>query len=185
VLDACAAPGNKSTQILEQAPGVRLTALDASARRMDTLRAQIARQGVTAHTVVADATDVDAWWSGTPFDAILLDAPCSATGTLRRHPDIKVRLTAHDVDALCARQRALLTALWRTLAPGGRLVYCTCSLLPAENEQVIAHFLCEHPDAVLAPAPIDVGLDRGHGRLLLPQQDGPDGFFLALLRRQA
>lgn len=189
VLDACAAPGNKATQILELAASAHLTAIDANPRRVETLRANLRRCGSSVEPITADAMNVSTWWNGQPFDAILVDAPCSALGTLRRHPDIKVRLSPQDIAAFSRRQLSLLAALWPCLAPGGRLVYCTCSLLPEENERVIAHFVESHPDAEVVLPQIasllgDAAVDRGGGLLLLPQRQGADGYFLARLLKQ-
>ena len=181
VLDACAAPGGKTFAMLESNPTVSLTALDASDARLGRLRTEAKRLGhEPAQILTGDATD-SAWWDGTPFDAILLDAPCSGTGTLRRHPDIKVSRTPADVRAASRLQRALLAGLWRVLSQRGSLLYCTCSVLPEENDAVIEGFLAATPDA--SPVSLDApwGRPTAHGRILLPSPGGPDGFYYARL----
>ena len=188
VLDACAAPGGKTAQLLELAD-VDLLALDSSAPRLARVDETLARLGLAARTLAGDAGDPAAWWDGRPFDAILLDAPCTASGIVRRHPDVRWLRRAADVDALVATQRRLLDALWPLLRPGGRLLYCTCSLFKAEGQQQLDAFLQRRPDArtvVQEPAA------PGH---LLPlpdnRADGPaasaafaaDGFFIALVEK--
>ena len=131
----------------------------------------------------ADATDVGAWWDGRPFDAILLDAPCSATGVVRRQPDILLHRRESDIAALCATQSRLLDALWPTLAPGGTLLYATCSILRAENDAQVAAFRARAADAVLEPLDARFGYDTGNGSQRLPGEDGMDGFFYARIRK--
>ncbi|MFC7300610.1 16S rRNA (cytosine(967)-C(5))-methyltransferase RsmB [Cognatiluteimonas weifangensis] len=187
VLGACAAPGGKAAHLLERDPTLRLTALDIDYERLQRLRATFARLGVGAQAQLhaADATDVGAWWDGAPFDAILLDAPCSATGIVRRQPDILLHRRAADIDALCALQARLLDALWPTLATGGTLLYATCSILRAENDAQVAAFLARTPDAQLQPLDARFGRDSGHGHQRLPGEDGMDGFFYARLVKRA
>jgi 16S rRNA (cytosine967-C5)-methyltransferase len=188
VLDACAAPGGKAAHLLERDPALRLLALDADARRLDRVRATLARltlDGGNVHLRAADATDVAAWWDGTPFDAILLDAPCSATGVVRRQPDILLHRRASDIDELVALQARLLDALWPTLAPGGTLLYATCSILRRENDAQVAAFLARTPSAMLQPLDERFGNDTGTGSQRLPGEDGMDGFFYARLSRAA
>lgn len=188
VLDACAAPGGKSAHLLERDASLRLTALDVDAARLQRVRATLARGGFDADSErlqlrAADAADLDAWWDGAPFDAVLLDAPCSATGIVRRQPDVVLHRRESDIAALSLVQARLLDALWRTLAPGGVLVYATCSILKAENEDQVRAFLARTADAridALGPA---FGHDREVGRQRLPGEDGGDGFFYARLRR--
>ncbi|MFK3647972.1 16S rRNA (cytosine(967)-C(5))-methyltransferase RsmB [Lysobacter enzymogenes] len=188
VLDACAAPGGKSAHLLERDATLRLTALDVDAARLQRVRATLARAGFDADSErlqlrAADAADLDAWWDGAPFDAVLLDAPCSATGIVRRQPDVVLHRRESDIAALSLVQARLLDALWRTLAPGGVLVYATCSILKAENEDQVRAFLARTADAridALGPA---FGHDREVGRQRLPGEDGGDGFFYARLRR--
>ncbi|HEY0310621.1 MAG TPA: 16S rRNA (cytosine(967)-C(5))-methyltransferase, partial [Luteimonas sp.] len=143
------------------------------------------RVGVAAQARLraADALDVGAWWDGAPFDAILLDAPCSATGVVRRHPDILLRRRASDLAALVEVPARLLDALWPTLARGGALLYATCSILRRENDAQVAAFLTRTPDARLEPLDARFGHDTGHGRQRFPGEDGMDGFFYARLAK--
>lgn len=183
VLDACAAPGGKTAHLLETAPGCRLLALDSDERRNSRVHENLARLQLQADVRTADAGQPTAWWDGHPFDRILLDAPCTATGVIRRHPDIKLLRRPGDVAQTVIQQKRLLDALWPLLAPGGRLLYATCSLLKAENEDQIAAFLATHADALEMALATDAGEARPHGRQLLPQQDGHDGFYYALLEK--
>src|SRR5690606_30044667 len=132
----------------------------------------------------ADAVDLDNWWDGTPFDAVLLDAPCSATGIVRRQPDVLLHRRESDLSALVATQAALLDALWRTVAPGGVLLYATCSILKAENTAQVDAFLARAPDAAAEPLDARFGRASGAGRQRLPGEGGMDGFFYARLRRR-
>ena len=184
ILDACAAPGNKTGHIIEQSAINVLLGLDTDQRRLRTAEENIRRLGDAQVTLRrADAKQPQTWWDGTAFQRILLDAPCSATGTLRRHPDIKLLREVADIPRLAEQQLALLHALWPTLAVDGLLVYCTCSILPEENQQVIAKFLDTHPDARVATPVVTYGVAVDNGRLLLPAVGGADGFFLARLRK--
>lgn len=187
VLDACAAPGGKSAWLLENVPGIRLTALDADAARVERLRAEFDRLGHGGALAlrVADAAVPADWWDGEPFDAVLLDAPCSATGVIRRQPDIKWHRRPEDIDALLAAQARLLDALWPLLRPGGRLLYATCSLLRAENAGQVEAFLARTPDACTLDLPADLGEADGPGRQRFPAIEGGDGFFCALLGKHA
>ena len=184
VLDACAAPGGKTAHLLERDPSLAVTALDIDARRLDTVRSNLGRLGLRATTVAADAADT-AWWDGVPFDVVLLDAPCSATGIVRRQPDVLLHRRASDIDALVALQARLLDATWTTLAPGGVLLYATCSILKDENEGQVDAFLARTLDAVAEPLPDDFGRDAGVGRQRLPGEGGGDGFFYARVRKRA
>ena len=142
VLDACAAPGGKTTHMLEIEPQVaELLALDISGERLSRIAENLQRLDLQATLVAGDAHDPAQWWDGQPFDRILVDAPCSATGVISRHPDIRFLREAADIEQLATRQLQLLETLWPLLQPGGRLLYSTCSVLRAENEQVIARFL--------------------------------------------
>lgn len=184
VLDACAAPGGKSAHLLETCPQAELTALDISAPRLERVRENFARLGLEARVLAGDAIEPRDWWDGRPFDRILLDAPCTGSGVVRRHPDIKLLRRAEDVPAMASRQAALLEALWPLLAPGGRLVYATCSVLRAENTGRIAEFLARFPEA----RAVDLGEPgwgrrAGPGRQLLPGEAGTDGFYYACLSR--
>lgn len=184
VLDACAAPGGKSCHILEAEPRLgELVALDRDAERMDALRANLRRERLAATTIVGDAAVPAGWWDGEHFDRLLLDAPCSATGVIRRHPDIKVLRRAGDIDGLVHRQAQLLAAVWPLLRPGGILVYATCSLLPRENEKQAAQFLAGHADARERPIDAEWGLARPVGRQILVDQHGMDGFYYARLEK--
>ena len=146
VLDACAAPGGKTAQLLERAD-LEVLAIDRDPARLARVDAGLARLGLAAATVAADAARPGDWWDGRPFEAILLDAPCSASGIVRRHPDVRWLRRASDIPALAATQDRLLEALWPLLAPGGRLLYCTCSVFRAEGQDRIDAFLQRHGDA--------------------------------------
>ncbi|MFO3706361.1 16S rRNA (cytosine(967)-C(5))-methyltransferase RsmB [Xanthomonas codiaei] len=183
VLDACAAPGGKAAHLLERYPGLQLTALDVDARRLERVQQTLQRTVPTAQVGLhaADAADPAAWWDGAPFDAVLLDAPCSATGVVRRQPDVLLHRRADDIDALCALQARLLDATWRTLRPGGQLLYTTCSLLARENQAQIAAFLQRTPDARAQPLGAQFGHAAGPGRQRFPGEQHCDGFFYARL----
>lgn len=189
VLDACAAPGGKAAHLLERDPSLRMTALDVEPGRLERVRETFARLGVgkAADLRVADAADLDAWWNeaaGDRFDAVLLDVPCSATGIVRRQPDVPLHRRAGDLDALLAVQARLLDAAWRVLAPGGVLLYATCSILKAENAAQVDAFLARAPDAAAEPLDARFGRASGAGRQRLPGEGGMDGFFYARLRRR-
>jgi len=191
VLDACAAPGGKAAHLLERDPSLQLLALDVEPARLRNVRATLDRLalGTTAALRVADAADVGAWWDGRPFDAVLLDAPCSATGVVRRQPDILLHRREADIAELTRLQARLLKALWPTLAPGGVLLYATCSILRDENDRQVAAFAARTPDAGVEP--LDGRFGRAmadaageHGSQRLPGEDGMDGFFYARLRKR-
>lgn len=175
VLDACAAPGGKTCHILELAD-VDLTALDADATRTRRIGENLARLGLSATVRAADCRDVEQWWDGQPFDRILADVPCSASGVVRRHPDIKWLRRAGDIPRFAAQQAEILDALWRVLTPGGKMLYATCSVFADENRGQIASFAARHPDC--RRLPIAGQLDRQY----LPCNDH-DGFFYALLEK--
>lgn len=175
VLDACAAPGGKTAHLLELAD-LEVLALDSHAQRLARVHDTLARLRLSARTLAADAGDPSAWWDGQAFDAILLDAPCSASGIVRRHPDVRWLRRASDITALARTQARLLDALWPTLARGGRLLYCTCSVFKAEGQGQIDAFLQRHGDAAPASEPPS----PGH---LLPLPDNGDGFFYSLLHK--
>lgn len=186
VLDACAAPGGKTAHLLES-ENVSVTALDIDASRCERIHQNLQRLGLTAQVMAFDAADLSAWWDGVPFDAVLLDAPCSASGIVRRHPDIRWLRRQTDIGQLVAIQSRLLTALWRVVKPGGRLLYCTCSVFKAEGSSQVEAFLAHNIQAKLLTSP-------GH---LLPgaaaQANSPmdnsstdhDGFYYALLEKSA
>lgn len=182
VLDACCAPGGKTCHILEHEPELaEVVALDLEPRRLERVQENLQRLQLQASLVAADARDTQAWWDGKPFQRILLDAPCSATGVIRRHPDIKLTRQADDIAALATLQGELLDRLWQTLEVGGILLYATCSVMPAENREVIRAFLERTQGARELDLPGGFGLSQPHGRQLLPQIDGHDGFYYAKL----
>ncbi len=186
VLDACAAPGGKAAHLLERDPTLRLTALEVDPRRLRRTAETLQRVGVEAAVDLkaVDATNLSAWWDGAPFDAVLIDAPCSATGIVRRQPDILLHRKPADIDALVSTQAWLLDALWPGLAPGGTLVYATCSILVRENAAQVEAFLARTADAIAEPLPEAFGHPAGPGRQRLPGEDGMDGFFYARLRKR-
>ncbi len=184
VLDACAAPGGKACHLLERAD-LDLLALDREPERLARVAANLERLGLTATLRAGDAGQPAAWWDGHAFDRILLDAPCSATGVLRRQPDVRLHRRATDIATLAQTQRTLLDALWPLLAPGGRLLYATCSLLRAENSVVAAAFAATHADAEVASVVLPAGRADGPGWQLLPGEDGLDGMYYAAFVKRA
>ncbi|MGF1526890.1 MAG: 16S rRNA (cytosine(967)-C(5))-methyltransferase RsmB [Candidatus Competibacterales bacterium] len=182
ILDACAAPGGKTAHLLECQPDVDLLALDVSTERLAAVEDNLKRLGLTATTVQGDATQPGQWWDGRSFDRILLDAPCSGSGVIRRHPDIKLLRLPQDIPPLAVLQGALLDSLWPLLAPGGRLLYATCSVFHAENQRVVADFLARTPLAVPIPLAVSWGHVCGIGRQLLPTA-AEDGFYYTCLGR--
>lgn len=183
ILDACAAPGGKSCHLLETA-AIDLTAIDVDATRLTRVHENLQRLGLAAQVVAADAAEVSQWWDGKPFDRILLDAPCSGTGVIRRHPDIKSLRREEDIAALVARQRVLLAQLWPLLKPGGVLLYCTCSILPQENEAQLLWFREQHDDAVVETIDRPWGMLRPAGRQVLTGDAGMDGFYYGLIAKR-
>jgi len=195
VLDACAAPGGKTAHILERGsaagggaevtPDVTpyVTAVDIDPGRLETLQSNLERLGLQARVLTADAAHANPDWPGVPYHRILLDAPCSATGVIRRHPDIKWLRRDSDIATLRQTQRDMLEALWPLLLPGGRLLYATCSVLSDENDAQVRNFLAAHDDASERPIAATWGLPRHPGRQLLPAQGGGDGFYYALLEK--
>jgi 16S rRNA (cytosine967-C5)-methyltransferase len=182
VLDACAAPGGKTCHMLERAD-VRVVAVDRDAARAASIRANLQRLGLSCEVRVGDAGEPAAWHDGQSFDRILLDAPCSATGVIRRHPDIKLHRRAGDIPNLVREQTRLLAALWPQLARGGRLVYATCSVLRDENERVVAAFVQTHADARPHPLELAVGRRTGAGWQILPGEGGLDGMYYAAIEK--
>ncbi len=182
VLDACAAPGGKTCHLLEAQPQLsEVIALDLEPGRLARVQENLERLQLKATLIAADGRATKVWWDSQPFQRILLDAPCSATGVIRRHPDIKLTRQADDIAALAQLQGELLDALWPTLEVGGVLLYATCSVLPQENSDNIAAFLQRTPGARELDIAGAFGLKQAHGRQLLPQADGHDGFYYAKL----
>lgn len=182
VLDACAAPGGKLFHLLESGLELEATALDASPRRLGTLRETARRLGHERFQAVE--ADAAVWRSRSSFDLVLVDAPCSGTGTLRRNPDIKVNRTPQQVAAAASLQARLLKNLWRMVRPGGNLLYCTCSMLAEENDQVVDFFIRANADALARPIALPTGQATLRGWQLLPTDPATDGFYLALLAKQ-
>lgn len=184
VLDACAAPGGKTGHLLEKMPGISVSALDVDEQRLDRVRSNLARLRLDAEVICDDAAIPSGDWAKIQYDKILLDAPCSATGVLRRHPDIKLLRRPSDIGGLAARQQELLEAMWRILKPGGKLLYVTCSVLSQENREQISRFIYNHQDATLIHLP-SIGLQDEFGDLrIAPGFEGMDGFYYALLEKK-
>ena len=184
VLDACCAPGGKTCHILESMPGLQsVLAIDLEQQRLQRTEENLKRLGLQAKLVEADVGATDQWWDQKPFDRILLDAPCSASGVIRRHPDIKLLRKDTDIDKLADIQHYLLKEVWRTLANGGILVYATCSVFPQENDQVINTFLSEQKDASLLTIEAGWGKATDYGRQLFPSINGCDGFYYSRLHK--
>ena len=185
VLDACAAPGGKAAHLLESEPDLaNLVALEKDARRLPLLKSTLDRLGLSCRVIHGDAACPQCWWDGTPFDRILLDAPCTASGVIRRHPDIKYHRRQSDVEALVMVQRGLLEALWPLLAQGGLVLYATCSILPQENQQQVLEFVESRSDAAPCPMESEWGRAADPGRQILPGDHGMDGFYYALLTKR-
>jgi 16S rRNA (cytosine967-C5)-methyltransferase len=177
VLDACAAPGGKTAHLLEQAD-IDLTSLDADVARVARITSNLERLGLAATVKVADAGTPEAWWDGRPFDRILADVPCSASGVVRRHPDAKWLRRETDIAGFAATQARIIDALWRTLAPGGTMLYASCSVFATENARQVEAFLGRHPDA----RPVPDGAAAAEDAYQIPDADH-DGFFYALLQK--
>ena len=188
ILDACSAPGGKSAHLLELAAAdqrpLELVSLDSDAQRLLRVKETLVRLEYHAEVVHADAAQSD-WWDGRPFDAILLDAPCSGTGVIRRHPDIKLLRTAQDIVQLSELQQRILHTLWPMLTPGGYMLYATCSIMPDENAQQILSFVADEAEAHCVPLDVAWGIDNQGTRQRLPGEDDADGFFYALMTRTA
>lgn len=182
VLDACAAPGGKTAHILETEPAVsEVVALDVDQERLLKIAENLTRLHLKASLKCGNAADPKEWWDGKPFDRILLDAPCSGTGVIRRHPDIKILRSLVDIENSAKKQLQLLSALWPLLTIGGRIVYAVCSVMPQETVAVIAKFLQTHNDAEEQKLSVSWGIAMQYGRQILPEHCGPDGFFYAVL----
>jgi 16S rRNA (cytosine967-C5)-methyltransferase len=158
-------------------------ALDLDSQRLQRVRDNLNRLGLQATIVQGDVSEPKSWWDGHPFDRILLDAPCSATGVIRRHSDIKLLRTDEEVLAITRIQYSMLNSLWPLLAPGGLMVYATCSIMSDENELQIARFVAEHPDCQVSDDQWSWGRWTGHGQQILPGEQGMDGFFYSVLRK--
>lgn len=182
VLDACCAPGGKTCHILESQPKLQqLVAIDMDKQRIKRSEDNLKRLNLSAQLITADVGDTAQWWDAVHFDRILLDAPCSASGVIRRHPDIKLLRKSADIDKLAGIQSYLLNKVWKTLANGGILVYATCSVLQRENDQVVKQFLADTKDASLLQIEANWGQATDFGRQLFPTVDGNDGFYYSRL----
>jgi 16S rRNA (cytosine967-C5)-methyltransferase len=185
VLDSCAAPGGKTVHLLEFAPKLLLTAIDHSELRLNQVKQNLERCNFSAKLICDDANNTQSWWDNKPFERILLDAPCSGTGVISHHPDIKLLRRASDISQFAAQQLRLLNQLWPTLAEGGELLYCTCSVMPEENQQVIEQFLASTDLACSLPIDAEWGIPCTEGRQLLPIRGNNGGFFYARLSKRA
>ncbi len=184
VLDLCAAPGGKTCHILETASDdIAMTAVDVSAERLQRVQENLDRLGLKANLQTGDATETQGAWAQQRYDRILLDVPCSATGVIRRHPDIKLLRRSDDIISLAQLQRKIFNSAWSLLKPGGILVYATCSLLPQENEEQIGHFLSNYPDISELAIEGCWGHPRRFGRQTIPGEDTMDGFYYARLQK--
>ena len=182
ILDACAAPGGKLCHLLELEDDIEIDALELEPRRVARIEENLERLEQSAGVIVGDAAQRD-WWSGDAYDRILVDAPCSATGVIRRNPDIKVLRRNEDLLGLATTQLEILNNLWDMLKPGGTLLYATCSVFTQENERVVERFLKEHSDAKECKIVAEWGIERPAGRQLFPQNGGHDGFYYARIKR--
>lgn len=183
VLDACCAPGGKTLHMLETMPDIKLTAVDVDAQRLQQVRENLQRAGLSVDLQQGDAAQPDSWWHGQAFDRILLDAPCSGSGVIRRHPDIKLLRRAEDINTLATRQQAMIKAIWPLLANGGMLVYVTCSVFKQEGEQQLTHFLQSRSDVTERVIEATWGHRCEVGRQILPDEPGMDGFYYACLEK--
>lgn len=187
VLDACSAPGSKTTHMLEAEPSLHITAVDNQANRLPLIKQNIQRLQLpheNLHMVLADVCHVEQWWQGEKFDRILIDAPCSAIGVIRRHPDIKWLRKDSDIEQLSQLQARILDKVWPLLKSGGVMLYSTCSILPEENTQQVKTFLSRHKDAKLSTIELPIGFAVDHGWQCLPETNGHDGFFYAKLTKK-
>ncbi|MFY8044669.1 MAG: 16S rRNA (cytosine(967)-C(5))-methyltransferase RsmB [Rhodoferax sp.] len=185
ILDACAAPGGKTGHLMEIVDA-EVVALEVDERRAQRITSNTQRLGLSTTVIVADAGDVSAWWDGRLFDLVLLDAPCTASGIVRRHPDIRWLRRESDIDQLAATQRHLLNALWQLVDVGGRLLYCTCSLFRAEGDEQVQAFLANNTDAILLPSPGHLLPSSGAttGVVVDNSLGDHDGFFYALFEKR-
>ncbi|MCL1068060.1 16S rRNA (cytosine(967)-C(5))-methyltransferase RsmB [Shewanella olleyana] len=180
VLDACAAPGGKTCHTIECEPTISMVAVDFDAKRLERVQQNLDRLNLKAQVIHGDAADIDSWWQGDKFDRILLDAPCSATGVIRRHPDIKWLRKNNDIEELALLQQQIIDHCWKWLKPGGTMLYATCSILPQENSQQIEQFLQRTPDATLIQIAQQSSAED-IGWQILPGQNNMDGFYYARL----
>jgi len=185
VLDACAAPGGKTAHLLERYPLATLVAVDNQPQRVQKLLQTLQRLHLTAQVHCADVSCPQLWWDGQRFDRILLDAPCTGSGVIRRHPDIKYLRQRTDVNRLASQQQSLLESLWPLLKPAGKLLYVTCSVFAQENYLPLQHFLASHPDAQQEVLTVEWGFPLPIGRQVLPTQNNLDGFYYACLSKQS
>lgn len=183
ILDACAAPGGKTCHLLEREPSLDVLALDKDQKRLARLVENLKRLQLRADIAHGDGTELTAWWDGEEFDRVLLDAPCSATGVIRRHPDIRVLRTLEEVEHITSIQAGLLRSLWKTVASGGQLLYITCSVLNQENDAQLASFLREHDAAKCVNLSLPWGRRTDYGWQCLPGEARGDGFYFALLEK--
>ena len=183
VLDMCAAPGGKTCSMLEKEPSLSVLALDSDENRAQRIEENLTRLNLKAEIKIAQAENLSDWWDNKSFDRILLDAPCSATGVIRRHPDIKLLRQEGDIKQLAELQLTLITSLWETLAPGGLMLYATCSVFSQENNRIIERFLKKTNDAKLIPIEANWGFDTKFGTQLFPSKNSHDGFFYARLQK--
>lgn len=184
ILDACAAPGGKTIHLLELENDIDLLAIDIEESRLERVQENLDRTQLKAQLLTANAFEPESWWDNKPFDRILLDAPCSASGVIRRHPDIKLLRHQDDIPNLVKGQEQILNALWPLLKSGGMLLYATCSVLAEENTLQIQHFLQQHADAELQPINSDWGQQQIAGKQILTGESGMDGFFYALIQKR-
>ncbi len=187
MLDACAAPGGKTCHLLEIEPSLVVTAIDIEENRCALIHENLQRLQLSTQVIAANAAQPETWWKQEcgekPFDRILVDAPCSATGVIRHHPDIKLLRQENDIPALAKIQLQLLTALWPLLKSQGYLLYATCSILDRENDEVISQFLAMTKDARVDVIDKDWGSKTLHGRQLLPQKNSHDGFYFSRIKK--
>lgn len=185
VLDACSAPGGKTGHILELEAEINLTALDISEERLSKTKENLERLKLISNTklIACDASDLSSWWDKKLFDRVLLDAPCSGTGVIRRHPDIKLLRWEEDIEGFQTQQLNLLNNLWEVLKPNGKLLYTTCSVLPEENEHVIEKFIKSHQDAKPEKIELEIGHKEKYGWQCFPKINGHDGFYYCLLSK--
>ncbi|MDH5484975.1 MAG: 16S rRNA (cytosine(967)-C(5))-methyltransferase RsmB [Gammaproteobacteria bacterium] len=183
VLDCCAAPGGKTSHMLEIEPSLQVLAMDVSEQRLERVGDNLARLGFSVALAVGDAASPDDWWDGQPFDRILLDVPCSASGVIRRHPDIKMLRRETDLAELVEMQQAILQNIWPLLAVGGKMLYATCSVFKAENDVQVQAFINQQADAGVIDIDAGWGSRQACGRQILPGESAMDGFYYALLTK--